>query len=105
MRLLKEKEMYVMVKGEEVHCIVYLYAYYSQCRRFWKMETFLDEIEIDEVFSLDNNTIVQLEDIDNINSLKNDLYDSMLKEVFVEEELDRHDEWLEEYETYNKEWD
>lgn len=81
MRILKEVEIDVSVNGEDIPCLVYVHAYYSQGTRYGMTETFLDEIEIDEIFSLDNTTTVSLKTIDNIGRIKDLLFDSIANET------------------------
>ena len=107
MKILKEFECSIDVAGEEVKCLVYVNAFYSVGPRFGFTETFLDDIEIDEILSLEDTPtgIIELKDVTNITRLTDYLYDKVLNDTFeIAEDTEDYDSDLKFYDELKEEW-
>ena len=103
MKLLKEIQTTISIAGEDVDCIVYANVFYSHGNRFGMSETFVDEVEIDEVLAL-NSGIIDLRTIDNITRLENLVYDKVINEVLDTEEDNYSNDVIDHISDLDKEW-
>jgi hypothetical protein len=83
MKILKEFECDIDIAGEEVKCIVYVNAYYTTGPKYGLTETSLDDIEIDEILSIETEPVglIELKDVTNLARLTDYLYDKVLNDV------------------------
>ena len=84
MKMTKEFELHVELKdGTEEQCLVYAEIEFSEGTRFGYQETYVEDVTIDEIFSLDESPKrIEVKDVVNLNSLIDTIYSQVLDQSF-----------------------
>lgn len=107
MKILKEIECFVNVAGEEVKCLIFVNAYYTINQKFGTKEAWLEDVEIDEILSLDCSPfgVINQSNVSNIGRLKDYLYNAISNSIASLDENDMYtDSYMEEFDDIDYRW-